>query len=71
MNVNQVQGGPLDPQQQLTAYHVVLGRIGFNIQAQDTLNQHGFSGMFNMLIYSKEQKTTSILSQSVWNRNNC
>jgi hypothetical protein len=40
---------------QLVAYRAALARIGFDVNAQNALNHHGFNSMFNMLIYSKEQ----------------
>jgi len=40
---------------QLAAYRATLGRIGFDVNAQNELNHHGLNNMFNMLIYSKDQ----------------
>jgi hypothetical protein len=42
-------------QAQLVAFQAALGRIGFTPAQQDALNKHGFTGMYNMLIYSKDQ----------------
>jgi hypothetical protein len=42
-------------QQQLAAFREALGRIGFSVPAQDTLNRNGFTGMYNLMIYSKDQ----------------
>jgi hypothetical protein len=47
-----------DPIAQLASFRAALGRIGFNQVAQDALNQHGFNGMYSLLIYSKEQIKT-------------
>jgi hypothetical protein len=41
--------------QQLLHFREALGRIGFDPDAQDALNQHGFNSMYNLLIYSKDQ----------------
>jgi hypothetical protein len=40
---------------QLVLFNEALGCIGFDPDAQDALNQHGFNSMYNLLIYSKEQ----------------
>jgi hypothetical protein len=40
-----------DPMAQLASFRAALGHIGFNQVAQDALNQHGFNGMYNLLIY--------------------
>ena len=45
----------LNPQEQIQAFRDALGRIGFSIAAQDALNRNGFNGMYNLMIYSKEQ----------------
>jgi hypothetical protein len=54
---------------QLVAYRAALARIGFNTEAQDALNQHGFNGMHNMLIYSKDQikRVCTVLRKRVIN----
>ncbi len=44
-----------NPQDQLAAFREALGRIGFSVPAQDALNRNGFNGMYNLMIYSKEQ----------------
>jgi hypothetical protein len=46
---------PADPAAQLVAFRAALGRIGFTVPVQDALNEHGFTGMYGMMIYSKEQ----------------
>jgi len=45
----------LNPQEQIQAFRDALGRIGFSIAAQDALNWNGFNGMYNLMVYSKEQ----------------
>jgi hypothetical protein len=42
-------------QAQLLAFRAALARIGFTPAQQDALNEHGFTNMYNMLIYSKDQ----------------
>jgi hypothetical protein len=44
-----------NPQEHLAAFRQALGRIGFSVAAQDALNQNGFNGMYNLMIYSKDQ----------------
>jgi hypothetical protein len=44
-----------DPAAQLVAFRAALGRIGFTIPVQDALNEHRFTGMYSMMIYSKDQ----------------
>jgi hypothetical protein len=44
-----------NPQEHLAAFREALGRIGLSVAAQDALNQNGFNGMYNLMIYSKEQ----------------
>jgi hypothetical protein len=44
-----------NPQEHLVAFRQALGRIGFSVAAQDALNQNGFNGMYNLMIYSKDQ----------------
>ena len=42
-------------QAQLLSFRAALARIGFSPAQQDALNEHGFTNMYNMLIYSKDQ----------------
>jgi hypothetical protein len=44
-----------DAAAQLVAFCAALGRIGLSIAVQDAHNEHGFTGMYGMMIYSKEQ----------------
>jgi hypothetical protein len=44
-----------DAAAQLVAFRATLGRIGLSVAVQDALNEHGFTGMYSMMIYSKEQ----------------
>jgi hypothetical protein len=43
-----------DAAAQLVAFRAALGRIGLSVAVQDALNEHGFTGMYGMMIYSKE-----------------
>ncbi len=45
----------LNPQDQLAAFCKALGCIGFSVPAQDALNHNGINGMYNLMIYSKDQ----------------
>jgi hypothetical protein len=42
-------------QAQLLTFRAALACIGFSPAQQDALNEHGFTNMYNMLIYSKDQ----------------
>lgn len=42
-------------QAQLLAFRAALGCISFTPAQQDALNEHGYTNMYNMLIYSKDQ----------------
>jgi hypothetical protein len=44
-----------NPTAQLTLFRAALGRIGFDPDGQSALIEHGFTSMYNMMIYSKEQ----------------
>jgi hypothetical protein len=44
-----------EPAAQLVAFRAALACIGFTIPVQDALNEHGFTAMYGMMIYSKDQ----------------
>jgi hypothetical protein len=43
------------PGMDLAQFRAALGRIGFPVDVQDALNAHGINGMYNLMIYSKDQ----------------
>lgn len=45
----------INPQEHLAAFQEALGCIGFSVPAQDALNHNGFNGMYNLMIYLKDQ----------------
>lgn len=53
--MDEAQAQAQQQQANLAAFRAALGRIGFTPVAQDALNQNGFNGMYNLMIFSKEQ----------------
>jgi hypothetical protein len=48
----QVQNAILDP---LAGFWAALARIGFSVPAHGVLNHNGFNGIYNLMIFSKDQ----------------